>query len=310
MSTIPRILMTRSSTPPLGGAEPASRTAGQVTAPDVLCTRAAIRRVAVEAKRGRVDGAHARLVESALRKLEPLSTALCGTTGLDDIMGKMLAEQGKQAEQRCELARHNILSKLDKLQQKNLEEQRQIEKRIEAEKSSGIWSKLVTFFKGVAAALSAASSIFTGPVGIAAACLCVASIIVSYAVSGEAGKWLSLGLGLAGALCGGASNLIGEAAKGAARLAASAARLFGAECEVAAATGTMAKGVSDKRSLEAQAAMSELKAAGKKLLAEAEEEREEMKLIIEAQDRGVKTVCKILANSSRAAVTALGKEHP
>ncbi len=244
-------------------------------------------------------------VQSAVEKMLLGQESFEQADSLDSALAAILAAQSKATDQRATLAQSTVLGKFDQLRQQNLKEQEQIRKRVEAEKESGFWSQLVNFFKGLAAALSAVSSVVTGPLGATAAGLLVASLIVSYAVPGEVGTWLSLGLGIGGALCGGVSSLMGEAAQGTARIVATTSRILEMGSNTIASGGAIAKGTSDSRALDAQAALLELKAISKKLLAEAEEEREELKFLLEAMDRGVKVVVKALENNHGATLSAL-----
>jgi hypothetical protein len=263
---------------------------------------AAAARALASVASARLDSAEA---TSALQKMARGCAALAAAGSLDSAVTSILVEQSRQTDQRGALAKTDVLRKLGDLRQQHLREQEAIKKRQEAERSSGILSKLINFFKGLAAALAAASSIFTGPAGIAAAALMIASIIVSCAAPESWGKWVSLGLSVAGALCGGASGLLGETAKGAVKIAATTLKTIASGMTVADGTTTVAKGVVDSRAVDARATLLEIDATCKKLLADAEEQREEMKLCVEAQDRGVKAVCRALDGDHSAAMAAL-----
>jgi hypothetical protein len=245
----------------------------------------------------------------ALHKMTRTSALLASADSLEAGIEALMAQQAKQSEQGLQLARSRVMQKFDQLRLKNLEEQKQIQKRLDAARSSGFWSKLITFFKALGAALSAASSIFTGGTGIAASALLVASIIVSAAKPDGWGQWLSLGLSVAAMALGGYASISGFAARTATETVKSGLQL-GAEIGSAAsqtveAGCTITKGYYDSEGLLAQAALAELKAAKQKLLAEAEEDRDEMKVIIEAQDRCSRAVAKVLESDHRTAMATL-----
>lgn len=247
------------------------------------------------------------LARSALNKMAQVNTALGRTDGVESILAQIITEQCKSTDQRCELAKNKVADIFEKLHSQNLKQQQEIQKRIDAEKTSGLWSKLVNFFKGLAGLLSAASSIVTGPAGIAAATLLVASIVTAYVLPSDQGKWISFGLGVAGALCGGLGgvfNLAKTTTHGTLKLAGNLAQLgSGVSSGIAAGAG-MVRSYYDSKSLNAQSALIEIKALETKLTTDAEDEREELKLIIEAQDRGIKAAIKGLDEHSRIGLLA------
>jgi hypothetical protein len=266
-----------------------------------------------------VGGLSAATVETARRGLHKMAAAsarLASADSLESGLAAVLAEQTRQSNQRSDLARSEVLRRLEQLKARNQAELEEIDKRVEAARNAGFWSTLVNIFKAIGAALSAASSIFTGPAGMVAAGLLVASIVVSLVKPDGWGQWLSLGLSLAAMALGGyaaISNLVGASASGASSAAAEALKggielateLGSVASQAAAAGATFAKGHYTRKELLAQAALTELRALKQQLLAEANQEREEMKAVIEAQNRGVKVVLRALASHQRAVLEAL-----
>lgn len=260
---------------------------------------------------GRLPAATVETARGALRKMAAASALLASGDSLVSGLAALLHEQARQSSQRSELARSEVLRRFDQLKAKNLAERAQIEKRVEAARSAGFWNKLINFFKAIGAALSAASSIFTGPAGLVAAGLLIASLVVSLVKPDGWGQWLSLGLSLAAMALGGyaaisnmagASASAGQALKGGLKLAT---ELAATASQAAAAGATLVKGHYDEQELLAQAALTELRALKQKLLGEAAEEREEMKAVVEAADRGVKAVLRAVECHQRAALKAL-----
>jgi hypothetical protein len=251
------------------------------------------------------------LARQALDKITSSSTLLASADSLEAGIEALMAQQSKQSEQGLQLARSRVMQKLAELRRKNLDEQRQIQKRLDAARSSGFWSKLVTFFKALGAALSAASSIFTGGAGIAAAALLVASIVVSAAKPDGWGQWLSLGLSLGAMALGGYASIASVIKTGAETVKSGlqlGLQIGGAVSQTTEAGCTITKGSYDSDGLLAQAALAELKAAKQKLLAEAGEDRDEMKLLIEAQDRCAKAVARALESNHAASMVALRRQ--
>lgn len=269
------------------------------------------------------------ILKSALDKLRRATSAISACDNLLDGLAAVLAQQAKQGDQRIGLALATAKSKQEQIKAQNVAERAQIDKRIEAAKSSSFWQRLVNFFKAIGAALSAASSIFTGPAGMVAAGLMIASLVISLAKPDDWGKWLSLGLSLAAIVVGGAGaihNLVtagaktaGELGKAAALTAAEAAKetakagaklglqLAAAGSEAAAGGCAVAKGYYDAKGLDAQAALAELKALRHKLQAEADEAKDEIELVVEAQARCVKAALKIFESNHGATMRALGR---
>jgi len=237
----------------------------------------------------------------ALQKMERAASLLGGADSLESGLAALLAAQARQADQRTTLAKSQAICKLQELKLKNLAEREQIEKRLEAARSAGFWSKLITAFKAIGAALSAASSIFTGPAGIAASALLVLSIIVSAAKPDDWGKWLSLGLSLAAMALGGyaaISNLVGTAASAAGTVGAAAGAAGGS------ATGAVGSGASAAGSAAAQATTQAVKAA-------AEVAAQAAKTAAEAVQSGVKLAAQIGGSASQAVAAggAFAKGH-
>jgi len=244
------------------------------------------------------------LARGALHKMAAASSILASADELEGGLAALLAAQAKQNDQRLELAKTRVHGKFDALRLKNLAERRHIEKRVEAARASGLWNKLINFFKAIGAAIAAASSIFTGPAGIAASALLVTSIIVSAAKPDGWGQWVSLGLSLAALVVGGFAGAANVASV-AGRVTLAVGKGLNASCQLAAAEFTIAKGLNDRDGLLAEAALVELRAMKKQLLADADEDRDEMKTIIEAQDRCVKVVLKSLQSQQLAAMAAM-----
>lgn len=280
--------------------------------------------VASASKTGATGAARA-----ALQKMASAAEMLGTADTLEGGLAAVMAAKARQSDQQLESAKTRVLQKLDQMRLQNMAERAQIDKRIEAAKSSSFWQRLVNFFKAIGAALSAASSIFTGPAGMVAAGLMIASLVISLAKPDDWGKWLSLGLSLAAIAVGGAGaihNLVtagaktaGELGKAAALTAAEAAKetakagaklglqLTAAGSEAAAGGCAVAKGYYDAKGLDAQAALAELKALRHKLQAEADEAKDEIELVVEAQARCVKAALKIFESNHGATMRALGR---
>ncbi len=244
-------------------------------------------------------------VSGAIQKLTLGVQALATSRTLESALAKIFIEQSKHRDQRSTLAQQTVQHKMDQRIQQTMAQLEKIQERIEAERNATFWDGLVTFFKGLGAVCSAVSSVFTGPAGMAGAALLVSSIIVSYTVPGEAGKWLSLGLSVAGALCTAGATFGVEAASGGAKLAKSALTI-GESLSTGTAGGCgIARGCNEHDALQAEADLVHIRAISQKLLSEAEEEREELKLLMEAQERGVQILTKALHTNHETAQSAI-----
>jgi hypothetical protein len=223
-------------------------------------------------------------------------------------MARILVAQAKHAEERSELARTSIQCKHDQIRARNEDETHAIKKRIEEAQSKSFWGKIADIFKAIGALLSAVSSIFTGPLGIAASVLCVASIVVSHTAPPEWGQWVSLGLSLAAAALTLGSSLLGKGAEvateGAKQATTLATRAVSIQAQVVEGTATVVGAVHGFNEQGAKAEIAELQLLREKLQAEAKSEKEMIKLLTEGAQRGVQAVVKALNTHNRAALAA------
>ncbi len=244
-----------------------------------------------------------RAVEKIRTGLDALSSSDCLETG----MARLLALQARQANDRVALAKTAVQVKHDQIRARNQDEQHQIKKRIEEEKNKSFWSKIADLFKAIGALLAAASSIFTGPVGIAASALCVASIVVAHTAPPSWGQWVSLGLSLAAAALTLGSSCFGkgvEAATSLGKAAMTATKALSSQAQITEGIATVASAVHGYRAESANADIAELRLLREKLQAEAKEEKEMIKVLTEGLQRGTQAVVKALNNHSRAALAA------
>jgi hypothetical protein len=243
------------------------------------------------------SGLSADQVKAASQALEKMSRGqkvLAAADSLDSAVSQIMAEQCKQTSERASVAIGAVKDRLVKIQGNRLKEQAQLERQREAEKKAGFWEKIVCFFKAIAAVFSAASSVFTGPIGIVGAALMVGSIIVSYTVEAQWGKYLSLGLSVAGALVSLGAGLMGEVLKGAGRVVVASFRFVEAGSTAVSGAGTIVRGTYSKESLEAQSNLAAIGAESKKLLLELESEKEVVRVMAEAQNRCLEATRRVL----------------
>ena len=240
---------------------------------------------------------------SALDKMQSF-TQITLECGVDSAIARIMVAQGKQARDQIGRAASDIKDHFKKLKAQNLKEIKQIRERIAARKKAAKWGLLGKIFKAIGAALSAASSIFTGPAGMVGAALLLASLIVSCTVKGGAGKWVSLGLSLAAAAVSLGSSLIGSSVGSGGSAAETAFQVSSRAAELTSHGCTVGKGFADKDAMEAQAAMMEIRAIVEKLRGENDDKRDEIEMLIEADSRCMDQVLKALESSNQTAMSA------
>lgn len=233
-------------------------------------------------------------LDTALGKMSAFNQAAACAESVDSAVCEMMIHQSKQSNDQKRLGALQIKSHFQKMKQQNLKAIKEIQDRIKARRKASKWGFWGKIFKAVAAAFSAVSSIFTGPVGMAGAALLVGALVVSVTVKGSVGQWLSLGLSLAGAALTLGSSFWGEALKGAEKVANVVCEIGSAASNATAGGTEIGKGAAERDALEAQAALQEIKAMVRKLLGETEEEREEIETVIEAETRCMQQVTQIL----------------
>jgi hypothetical protein len=248
-------------------------------------------------------GIDARALGSAVDKMNQFLNASEG--GLESAVCEVMVHQRKQSDDQTKMAKTTIKSHFKKLKQQNKKKLEQLKMRIEEQRKAKKWGFLGKIFKAIGAALSAVSSIFTGPVGIAGAALLVASLVVSLTVKGDVGKWLGMGLSIAAAAFSMGSALAGEAAKQAALQVVQKVTEAAAKCADITSHGFgIGKGIATKEAMEAEASMMEIKARTRKLMTAGDQEREEIEVLLEADSRCMEQVLKILNTKTTTNVEA------
>jgi hypothetical protein len=238
-------------------------------------------------------------LKSAAGKISVCASALASAGGLESAMCKLLEVQGKQTDQQVRASEGSIRDKFKKLQVEAERQRKAIQQRIEAEKDKGFWDRFVGIFRDVGTCVSAVAAAVCsgGTLGCVAAALMIASVVVSHTKKDQTGMWISVGLSAAGGMMAAGGGAAGKVADKLAQEGLAAA-------EVGAG---VAKGVAEKRSLEAEADLLEIRAVKARLVSDAEQEREMLKTAIEAQNRGVNVVLKAMSNNHqvRETVTAV-----
>lgn len=240
---------------------------------------------------------------SALDKMQSF-TQVALEHGVDSAIARIMVARGKQARDQIGRAASEIKDHFRKLKAQNQQELKQIRERIAARKKAAKWGLLGKIFKAIGAALSAASSIFTGPAGMVGAALLLASLIVSCTVKADAGKWISLGLSLAAAAVSLGASLIGSGVGSGGSVAATAMQVGSRAADLTSHGCTVGKGFADRDAMEARAALLEIKAIIEKLRGENDDGRDEIEMLVEADSRCMEQVLKALESSNQTALSA------
>jgi hypothetical protein len=280
----------------------ANSRAGKVTAFDGFESAATAALAGIAS--AQLPTAEAAAAKRAIEKIEQGLAAFSGADCFASGMARLLALQARQSNDRTELAKTTIQVKHDQIRARNEDELHQIKKRIEESQNKSFWSKIADIFKAIGALLSAVSSVFTGPIGIAASALCVASIVVAHTAPPEWGQWVSLGLSLASAALTFGATLAGKGMELASKAITTATNAISAQAKVVEGVATVASAVHGYGEQSALADIAELRALRERLQADAKEEQEMVKLLTEATQRGTQAVVKALNNHNRAALAA------
>jgi hypothetical protein len=250
--------------------------------------------------------------------------ALLGAGSVPDTMVQIMAEQSKQTNERLEATKGSVKDKLSRLRAQTTKKLATIETRIQEQKNAAFWDKMTKVFQVIGATIAAVSSVVTGPAGLVAAGLLVAALIVSEASDSKAAQYVSLGLSIAGAaasLGAGVAQLAsagatasqvaassGTVASSAATHTGSAAATvsqFGSATASAAGGGcTIAKSRADANICDANANLMELRARGKRLIKEAQEDRELMAELMDTCARCMKIATSVLRSNHNTALAA------
>lgn len=268
----------------------------------------------------KAQSAGSELLKSALDKIETAGTTLLQGIGggLTDAMAELLRLQGEQTDDRVSLAKGQIKDKFAKLSAETQKAMKAIQDRIEAAKSSGFWGSLIKIFKVVATAATAVAAVCSAnPLLLAGAALMIAGLITSMASDNAAVQWVAFGLSLAGAACTLGAAFGNPDIPGLTAIAEAISSSLGSATGQAVALGVavganmlaggfeVPKGLAKADELNAQADLQETEAARKRAMKEADEEREMMKTLIEAQAQGATIVSKILRSEDQAEQAAL-----
>ena len=149
------------------------------------------------------------LLDGAVAKLAAAAEAFGGAGTFTDAVSNLLRHRCHQGQQQASTNESKVRANL--ISAKHQQELRldQLQKKVEAERSSNTWGVLGKIFGAIAAALSAVASVFTGgTLGILAGALIAASMVVSHTVPGQLGFWLGFGLALAGSVVGSGKALL------------------------------------------------------------------------------------------------------
>ncbi|MBW2536990.1 MAG: hypothetical protein JRI55_36225 [Deltaproteobacteria bacterium] len=242
-------------------------------------------------------------LDSALSKLRRFSSQV-NEAGVESAVALLMVEQSRQCRDRIKQATLDVRRHFARLKQRNLDRLAQIRRRVRARRASakwGLWSKIL---KAVGAALSAASSICTGPAGLVGAGLLLASLTVSLTVKDEAGKWIAVGLSLAAAATSLGTGLLGTAATGSVRAARCATALSARVADAAVHGCAVGEGSAQRDATLASAEVLELEAVLHRLRGDAATRREELELMIEADGRCIEQLLRILETTNRTTLTA------
>jgi hypothetical protein len=232
-------------------------------------------------------------LEQAVQKVTTCAVALSSADGLDSAMARMLELQSKQTGNQVKASEAQIRTTYERASRETQKRTKALRELIEAEKDKGLWDNVVGWFKDAFTCLSAAVAACTGGgVGCVAAAMMIASVVVARTKKDQEGMWISMGLGMGGGLLAG----------GAASAATDKAVQVGNE----AVQGGVAipKALAESDRLNAEAKLLDVRATKEMLKDEAEQEREMLKAAIEAQNRGVSIVLKLMTNNQRVAETA------
>lgn len=244
--------------------------------------------------------------------LEKIKTGLLlmfdPAVALDTPGARALFERGQQA--RADLATTNdkLRTRRGKLAEQTHRKLVEIEKRIEARKSAGFWSALVSVFKAIATVCATVASACTGNVpGLVGCGLAIGSLVAS--ASGQPG--LALGLGIAGGLfCigGGIMSAVQSASGAASQAAYRVAQVFTFAAGGAsgmAAIGAGVKSGHDADALRAEAELAEIKARCKKLLQQVARDEDLMRELLQTVHRVAVKVARLLETDHQGQLAAV-----
>jgi hypothetical protein len=233
----------------------------------------------------------------AVEKAAAFTTVLTSTDGLDSAMTRMLQMQSQQTRNQVKASEAQIRTNCEKASDQNKKRLKALREMIEAEADRGFWDTIGGWFRDALNCLSAVASVSSfSPMGAISAAMIIASVVVARTKKDKEGMWISMGLGMAGG-CMSTGNARVDQAKS---LLQDAAR--GAE-----AVAGVPRGLAEGRKLDAEANLVQTRATRELLKTQSEQEREMLNAAIEAQNRGVSTVLKVMANNqkSKEAATAV-----
>jgi len=232
-------------------------------------------------------------LERAVEKVAAFSMVLGSADGMDSAMARMLELQGKQTGHQVKASEAQIRTTYERASRETQKRLKALRELIAAEKDKGLCDNVVGWFKDAFTCLSAAvAACASGGAGCVAAAMMIASVVVARTKKDQEGMWISMGLGMGGGLLAG----------GAASAAAEKAVQVGNEAVQAGVAIPQALAESDR--LNAEAKLLDVRATKEMLKDEAEQEREMLKAAIEAQNRGLSVVLKVMANNQRVGDTA------
>lgn len=248
-------------------------------------------------------------LQSAIGKLEQSALILGASESLDDAMGQLMLLQSKQTSQRATLAKGSIEGKFKRLEAQTKREIQEINKRIESLQSSSFWDTLIKVFQGIASGVSLVAGAMSGnPLLVTGAALTLSSMIVGCASKSEEAFWVSAGLALGGACFSiGASfcNPTGWTPLVKDSTINTISTLGSGVASGTASAFFIPKALEDGNVLDADAALMQIRATAKQLIKDADQEREAIRLVCEAETQGMSLVMKTLNNNHRVARAAV-----